>query len=499
MSDKVRVRFAPSPTGYLHVGGARTVLFNWLFAKRHNGTFILRIDDTDKERSTEESVTGILESLRWLGLNWDEGPEVSGPYAPYIQSERMEIYKGYIDKLLEDGHVYYCYCTKEKLAEEKAKAKVEKRSYRYSSKCRNLTESDRARLESEGRKSTIRFKVESDSIVVHDLILGDTKFDKSDPIFDDFIIVTSDGYPLYIFTSPIDDHLMKITHVIRASEHLSNTPRQILILNALGAEPPQFAHVPMVLASSKGEKLSKRRHGDLVAVERYQREGYLPEAMLNYLVRLGWAYDDKSEIFSVGEMIEKFGLDRVSKSGGVFDLQKLQWLNGEYVAKMSIPERTDAVIPFLKNAGLLKEDEITPERRTRLEKIVEAVGERMKTLAEIEKYTSYLFVDDYEYDEKAVKRWFKKDYVPEMLQNLHAIFAQFEPFEEDAIEAKMRKFVEQNELKPINLLQPLRVAITGTHAGPGIFGLLALLGKERVLQRLDRAVEFLNTQRSAEI
>jgi len=407
----------------------------------------------------------------------------------------METYREHIDKLLESGHVYYCYCTKEELAEEKAKAKSEKRSYRYSGKCRNLTESERARLETEGHKPTIRFKVEmNDAIVVHDLILGDTEFDKKDPIFDDFIIVTSDGYPLYIFTSPIDDCLMNITHVIRASEHLSNTPRQILILNALSVKPPQFAHVPMVLASSKGEKLSKRRHGDLVAVERYQRDGYLPEAMLNYLVRLGWSYDDKSEIFSVEEMIEKFSLDRVSKSGAVFDLQKLQWFNGEYIAKMSVTERTDAVIPFLKNAGFLKEDEISPERRTRLEKIVEVVGERMKTLAEIEKYTNYLFVDDFEYDEKAVKKWFKKDDVSEMLQNLHAVFAHLEPFDEDTIEAKMREFVEQNELKAINLLQPLRVAVTGTQAGPGIFELLVLIGRERVLQRLDRAVELLKSR-----
>jgi len=493
MSDKVRVRFAPSPTGYLHVGSARTVLFNWLFAKHHDGTFILRIDDTDKARSTEASTRGIFESLRWLGLNWDEGPEVGGPYVPYVQSERTEIYREYVDKLLENGHAYYCYCTKKEIAEEKAKADAEKRQYRYDGKCRNLTEFDRARLSSEGRKPTIRFKVESGPIVVHDLILGDTEFNKVDPIFD-FIIVTSDDSPLYIFTSPIDDCVMKITHVIRASEHLSNTPRQILILNALGVEPPQFAHVPLVLGSSKGEKLSKRRHGDLVAVERYEREGYLPEAMLNYLVRLGWSFDDTSEIFSIKEMIEKFDLNRVSKSGAVFDLQKLQWLNGQYIMKVSIPERTDAVIPFLKNAGLLDEDEITPERRAWLETVVEAVGERLKTLADIETHTSYLFVDDIEYDKKAVKKWFKKDYVPAMLQDLRTIFAHLEPFDEDTIEAKMREFGEQNELKLINVLQPLRVAITGISAGPGIFELLVLLGKERVLQRLDRTVEFLNNR-----
>jgi len=461
------------------------VLFNWLFAKHHDGAFILRIDDTDKERSTEESASAILASLRWLGLNWDEGPEAGGPYAPYVQSERLEIYREYADKLLESGHAYYCYCAKEEIAEEKAKADAEKRQYRYNGKCRNLTESDRARLESEGRKPTIRLKVESGPIVVCDLILGDTEFNKADPIFD-FIIVTSDGSPLYIFTSPIDDYLMRITHVIRASEHLSNTPRQILILNALGVEPPQFAHVPLVLGSSKGEKLSKRRHGDLVAVDRYQREGYLPKAMLNYLVRLGWSFDDTSEIFSIEEMIEKFDLSRVGKAGGVFDLQKLQWLNGKYIMKMSIPERTDAVIPFLQNAGLLKEDEITPEKRAWLERVVEAVGERMKTLVDIKTHTSYLFVDDVEYDKKAVKKWFKKDYIPEMLQNLHAIFAQLEPFDEETIEPKIREFGEQSGLKLINILQPLRVAVTGTSAGPGMFEVLALLGKERVLQRLVR-------------
>jgi len=494
--DKIRVRFAPAPTGDLHIGGARTALFTWLFAKRNNGTFILRVDDTDVVRSTEESLRGILDSLRWLGLDWNEGPEVGGPHAPYFQSERSNIYKEYIQKLLNSGHAYYCYCTKEEIDAEKAK--VGSWDYRYSGKCRQLTEADKKRYEAEERKPTVRLKVTGDTIVVPDLIKGYVEF-KAETM-DDFIIVRSNGTPLYNFTSTIDDSLMQITHVIRGEDHLTNTPKQILIYQALGFdtpsatqpkgfEVPKFGHFPTVL-DTEGKKLSKRRHGELVSIDFYRRNGYLPEAMVNFLVRLGWSYDDREEMFTVDELIQKFDIGRVGKSASIFDIQKLQWLNGEYIMKRDIHERTDLVIPFLRKAGLLNDEQLTADRRTWLEKVVEAVGDRMTTLPDIEKYSDFLFVDELEYDEKAVKKSLKKDFVSGMLRELKAMFANLEPFDESATEAKIREYAEKSGLGG-KVMLPIRVAVTGKSVGPGLFESLALLGRDKVLQRIDKAMGLL--------
>ena len=483
--DKIRVRFAPAPTGYLHIGGARTALFNWLFARQNDGTFILRIDDTDEARSTEESMRGILDSLRWLGLDWDEGPEVGGPHAPYIQSERTGIYKEYIQKLLDSGNAYYCYCTKEEIDAEKAK--VGPWDYQYDGKCRQLTEADKRRYEAEGRKPTVRLKVTGDAIVVPDLIKGYVEFKET---MDDFIIVKSNGAPLYNFTSTIDDSLMQITHVIRGEDHLSNTPKQILIYQALGLEIPQFAHAPLVLGSSKGEKLSKRRHGELVSIDFYRKNGYLPEAMVNFLVRLGWSFDDKEEMFTVDELIKKFDIGRVGKSASIFDIQKLQWLNREYIMKHDIHERTDLVIPFLRKAGLLNDDELTADRRIWLGKLVEAVEDRMTTLADIETHSNFLFVDELEYDKKAVKKSLRRDFVPGMLQELKSIFANLEPFDESTTEAKIREYAGQSGLGG-KVMLPIRVAVTGKSTGPGLFESLALLGRDKVLQRIDKTMELL--------
>jgi len=423
--------------------------------------------------------------MRWLGLDWDEGPEVGGPHAPYFQSERTNIYKEYIQKLLDGGHAYYCYCTKEEIDAEKAKVGIW--DYRYDGKCRQLTEADKRRYEAEGRKPTVRLKITGDTIVVPDLIKGYVEF-KAETL-DDFIIVRSNGTPLYNFTSVIDDSLMQITHVIRGDDHLSNTPKQILIYQSLGFEVPKFAHAPTVL-DKEGQKLSKRRHGELVAIDYYQKSGYLPEAMVNFLVRLGWSYDDKEEIFTVDELIQKFDIGRVGKSASIFDIQKLQWLNREYIMKRNIHERTDLVIPFLRKAGLLNDDELTADRRAWLEKLVEAIGDRMTTLADIETHSSFFFADELEYDEKAVQKSLKKDFVPCMLQNLKSIFANLEPFDENAIEAKIREYAEQSGLGG-KVMLPIRVAITGKSTGPGLFESLALLGRDKVLQRIDKAMGLL--------
>lgn len=481
MKSNVRVRIAPSPTGYLHLGLARTALFNWLFARHNNGTFIMRIDDTDAERSTDESLRQIIESFKWLGLDWDEGYEKGGEYAPYIQSQRLDIYEKHTKMLLDSGKAYYCYCTQEELEEERKIAQAQKKAYTYSGKCRNLTSEQRKKYEEEGRRPSVRFLVEDKILTVHDLIKGDVEFRTG--LFGDFIIVRPNGIPLYIYTSVVDDMLMKISHIIRADEHLANTPKQILIFEAFSAPLPEFAHVPLVLGS-KGEKLSKR-HG-ATSVAEYKKMGYLPEAMLNYLARLGWSLDDEKEVFTIDELIENFSLDRVGKSGGIFDQQKLMWLNGEYIMKMDIDSRTKAVIPFLQDAGLI--DDIPGEKYEWLRQIVCAVGDRLKTLAQIVDYAGFFFVDKVEYDEDAVKKHLKKEGMIDVLKGLKQAFQSLDVFDETAIENAIKSYAESNGLNAGKLIQPLRVALTGKPVGPGIFETLILLGKEKVIQRLEDAI-----------
>jgi glutamyl-tRNA synthetase len=485
MNTNVRVRIAPSPTGYMHLGLARTALFNWLFARQNNGKFIVRVDDTDEARSTEESLSQILDSLKWIGLDWDEGIEKGGEYAPYVQSQRLDIYAEYTKKLLETGKAYYCYCTLEEIENERKKSQDSKKAYTYSGKCRNLTEDQKRKCESEGRKPSIRLLVESKIIIVKDLVKGDVEY--SSGLIGDFILVRPNGMPVYIYASVIDDMLMKISHVIRADEHLANTPKQILIFEAFSEPLPEFAHVPLVLGN-KGEKLSKR-HG-ATSVEEYKKMGYLPEAMINYLARLGWSYDDEKEIFTLEELIKDFSLERVGKSGGIFDQQKLLWLNGEYLLKMDIDARTKAVIPFLREAGLL-DSEISPEKYEWLKKIVLAVGDRLKTLAQIVDYAGFFFVDKVQYDEEAIKKNLRKDGVSDALSGLKAKFQETEPFDETSLENAIKSYGESAGLNPGKLIQPLRVALTGKSVGPGIFETLILLGRDKVVQRIDEAVNML--------
>ena len=483
MTANVRVRIAPSPTGYLHLGLARTALFNWLFARHNNGTFILRVDDTDVERSTEESLENILDSFRWLGIDFDEGVGIGGDFGQYMQSQRLDIYHDHAQKLLEMGAAYYCYCTKEELEEERKQAQAKRRPFIYSGKCRNLTPEGKEKHEAEGRKPSIRLKVEDKLIIVNDLVKGDVEFRTG--LLGDFIIVRPSGMPMYNFASAVDDMSMKISHIIRADEHLANTPKQILIYEAFDCPLPEFAHVPLVLGK-KGEKLSKR-HG-ATSVDEYREDGYLPKAMINYLVRLGWSYDDQEEVFSIDELIEKFTLDRVGRSGSIFDQQKLLWLNGEYILKMDIDARTNAVIPFLRKAGLLDGD-VPPERFEWIKDIVTAVGDRLKTLSQIVDYAGFFFVDKLEYDEKAVQKRLKKENVPQMLEELKAKLQATEPFDETNLEETIRSFAEESGLSASKVIHPLRVALTGKSVGPGIFETVCLLGREKVIQRLDEAIE----------
>ena len=479
-NDQVRVRMAPSPTGYLHIGGARTALFNWLFAKHHNGKFILRIDDTDTARSTDESMHEIYDALKWLGINWDE---------QYVQSDRKSIYEGYVEQLLESGNAYHCYCTPEELEEIRAQARADKLTRSYDGRHRHLTSEDVDRFIAEGRKPAVRIKMPDTPIRVDDLILGSRNIDPE--TLEDEVIVRSNGMPNYNLTSIIDDAEIQITHVIRGTEHLNNTPKQIAIANALGLNLPQFAHIPLVLDDT-GRKLSKRHHGDLVAVNRYREQGYLPEAMLNFVARLGWSYDDKQEIFSVDELIEKFDLERVGKSGSVFDIKKLEWLNSHYINQLDVSARTDAVMPFWEQEGLVDSN----TKRDWLEKIVEAVGERLTTFQDIVPQTRYFFTDDFEYDSKAVKKWWggsdeKKQKTCEILTNLQQILEEISAFDVETIESAIWKYTDENDIKRVAAMQALRIALTGTSFGPSLFDIVVLLGKDEVLKRIPKAIAHL--------
>ena len=477
--QSVRVRMAPSPTGYLHIGGARTALFNWLFAKHHNGTFILRIDDTDTARSTDESMHEIYDALKWLGIHWDEH---------YAQSERRSIYESYVEQLLESGNAYHCYCTPEELEEIRVQALANKQTRSYDRRGRYLTSEDVERFVAEGRKPTVRIKMPDTPILVDDLILGSRNIDPA--TLEDEVIVRSNGMPNYNLTSIIDDAEMQITHVIRGTEHLNNTPKQIAIANALGLQIPQFAHIPLVLDNA-GRKMSKRHHGDLVAVNRYREQGYLPEAMLNFVVRLGWSYDDKQEIFSLDELIEKFDLARVGKSGSVFDIKKLEWLNSHYINQLDIAARTDAVIPFWQEEGLL--DNYSTADRDWLEGIVEAVGQRLTTLQDILSQTRYFFTDAFEYEPKAVKKWWggsaeKREKTREILTNLLQILEEVISFDVETVEAAIWKYTDENDIKRVAAMQALRIALTGTSFGPSLFDIVILLGRDAVLKRIPKAI-----------
>ncbi|EMT37975.1 glutamyl-tRNA synthetase [Thermoanaerobacter thermohydrosulfuricus] len=477
--SEVRVRFAPSPTGSLHIGGARTALFNWLFARHNGGKFILRVDDTDLQRSTEESMKGILEGLRWLGIDWDEGP--------IYQSQRIEEYRKFANKLLEEGKAYYCFCTKEELEEMRKQAEKEGKPPMYTGKCRNLTKEQIEEHLRQGRKPVIRLKVpQQGKTVVHDVIRGDVEFDNS--TFDDFIIMKSDNMPTYNFATVVDDYQMGITHVIRAEEHLSNTPKQILIYEALGVEIPQFAHVSMVLAPDRS-KLSKR-HG-ATSVQEFRDQGYLPEAIVNYITLLGWMPKDGEEIFDVSKSIKEFTLERVSKNPAVYDVQKLTWINGHYIRNYDLDKLTEAVIPFLKAKNLIKED----FDYDYIKKIVSAVREREKTLVDIADAMSYYFTEVNEYEEKGVKKYFTKEKVVDILKKAVVTLKEVEPFNKFTTEEAYRKLVEELQISSGELFHPTRLAISGRTFGPGLFDIMELLGKERTIERIEKAIDFIEKMR----
>ncbi len=482
MNEKVRVRFAPSPTGHLHIGGARTALFNWLFARGKGGVFILRIEDTDRERSTEESYRAIVEALRWLGLEWDEGPLVGGEFGPYFQSERRQIYREWAERLLTEGKAYRCFCTTEEIRKRKEEMRKQGKPPMYDRKCRDLEENQIQRFLSEGKPFAIRFRMPVEGhISFEDIIHGKLTFERSN--LDDFVIVKSDGFPTYNFAAAVDDALMQITHIIRGDDHLSNTPRQVALYEAFGITPPQFAHVPLIMGPDR-TRLSKR-HG-ATSIAQFKEDGYLPEAMINYLALLGWSYDDSTQIFTREELIQKFSLERVSRTPAVFDYQKLQWLNGEYMKKKSTDEKIELVIPFLEKAGLIKPP-VDDATRDYLRKIIEVIGERLKMPGQIIEYGGFFFRDTVEYDEESADKFLRAHYVAPAFRLLEERLHKLEKFDEEGVEKVVRGLASEMGLKARDLIQPVRVALTGSRVSPGLFETVVLLGKDRVIRRLEEA------------
>ncbi len=460
--SQVILRFAPSPTGFLHIGGARTALFNWLFARNEKGKFILRIEDTDQVRSTKESIDAILEGMTWLGLDWDEGP--------IYQTDRMHLYREHVERLLREGKAYPCYCPPEELEKKRQKALKEKRKPKYDGHCRNL------KVPIPGQTPAIRFKAPQHGVtVLHDLIKGTIEFDNSE--LDDLIIQRSDGWPTYNFSAVVDDATMSITHVIRGDDHVNNTPRQILLYEALGYPLPQFAHVPMILGADKA-RLSKR-HG-ATSVMAYKEMGYLPQALVNYLVRLGWSYGDQ-EVFTKQELIEKFSLENVGKSAAVFNTEKLLWLNGLYIRQEKPETLAEMLLPFLEARGL------KPRSLPWLSEITKTLQERSKTLVEMADQALFYFRRDLEFDEKAAK----KHLTPNIKESLELLIAKLESspeLDEKGLEEIFKEVVGLKGIKLVALAQAVRVALTGKAVSPGIYEVAKILGKDEAMKRLSRAL-----------
>lgn len=485
--DNVRVRFAPSPTGYLHIGGARTALFNWFFARQHNGKFILRIEDTDTERLKEDSVSQILTSMKWLGMDWDEGPEVGGPHGPYFQSERFSLYRREAERLVAEGKAYYCFCTPEELAKVREEQRESGQAFRYNGKCRELSHAEALQRIHNGEKAVIRLKIpDSGQITVSDIIRGEVTFDFSQ--LDDLIILKSNQMPAYNFACVVDDYAMKISHVIRAEEHLSNTPKQVLIYQALGYQVPQFVHLPMILAPDRS-KLSKR-HG-ATSVEEFRAQGFLAPAIVNYLTLLGWSPAQGQEVISPEETLTQFVLSKASKTAAIYDTKKLAWLNGQYLAALDLEDVTREAIPFLLDKGLVKKEEVTQQYEL-IRQVVVLVRERVKTLVELAEAAEYFFLPVISYDEAGERKHFAKANAADLLKAGRQCLEKAESFKAEHLEKAYRELAENLGIKAGELIHPTRLALTGRTVSPGLFEVMELLGKECCLTRLEQAIRYIS-------
>jgi glutamyl-tRNA synthetase len=471
----VRCRIAPAPTGYLHVGNARTALYNWLFARHHGGTFVLRVEDTDLKRSTDEAIDIVKGSLRWLGLEWDEGPDVGGEFGPYRQTERLDIYAELTERFLNEGRAYFCYDTPEELEDRRREALARGQTPGYDGRCRHLTDRQRRAYEAEGRPRAVRWAMPGTDIVVNDLIRGDTHFPADD--LRDFVIMRSDGTPTYLLAAVVDDVLMGMTHVIRGEDLLPSTPRQIQIVAAMGASPPAYAHLPLITGPD-GAPLSKR-HGS-VAVEWFRDQGLLPEALVNYLALLGWSFDEHTTFFTRDELIDHFDLSRVGRNPARFDQDKLLWMNGHYIRESDDSRLTELLVEALFREG------IDADLQT-VRAAVPLIKERMKTTQEGAGMIRFLFVPEVEPDPKAMKMLGpdRSEYLREAAMRLQAV----EPWVHQDIEAALRALQAERGLSSNQAFQPIRAAVTGTLVSPPLFESLELLGNDRAIARILAAAD----------
>ncbi len=481
---QVRTRFAPSPTGFLHVGSIRTALFDWLFTRHNSGVFILRIEDTDATRKVEGAIEAIMDDLRWLNLEWDEGPEAGGNYGPYIQSERLERYKEAAQKLLAQGAAYKCYCSQVRLEALRVHQTKNKIPPGYDRCCRNLTAAEQAQKEKEGIKPVVRLKtLLQGQTVIHDLIWGDVVFKNS--TIEDLVLLKSDGYPTYHLANIVDDHDMQITHVIRAEEWMSSTPCHIMLYNAMGYEVPQFAHLPMLLGSDRS-KLGKR-HGS-TSIRQFREQGYLPETMINFLALLGWSLDDKTEIISREDLIKHFSLERVSKTAAIFNHEKLQWMNGQYMRRLTPEDFAKRALPFLEK-GLPAEIK-RPLPPDYAKAVLATVQDRVRLLSEVAELTEFFFTEQLNYDSQLL---LGKDMTVELTCNALKItrerLEKQAAFDAASLEAMMRPLCEELKLKAGQLFGAVRTAVSGRTATPPLFQMMTVLGKERALVRIDDAIK----------
>ena len=480
MNEEIRTRIAPSPTGPLHVGTVHTALFNWLYARKNSGKFILRIEDTDKDRSKEEFTDDIGDGLLWLGLDWDEGPERPDGVGPYMQSQRTAIYKKHAEQLLEEKKAYYCYCTPEELEKERASQMAAKQAPKYSNRCRNLTEEQIAEFEKENRKKAIRFKVEPKIVKFKDLVKGPVEFDSA--LFGDFIIMKSDGTPAFMFSGVIDDFLMKISHVIRGEDHLSNTPRQILLAEALNFSMPEYGHLSLILNPDRS-KLSKRKNPVSINND-FRKNGYLPEAMINFLALMGWSSKVERDIWTLNDLITEFDLADVEKSPAVFDQAKLDYLNGYYIRKLSIGELAKLASDFLGKNDYTKEKE-------KFMVALSLVQERLKKLSEIPEQIDFIYTRPKGFEELIVPKKGTNEKTILGLEESLEYLQEEKEFSRDNLEQTLRAVATKNNLSAGEVLWPIRVALTGKAASPGAFEVLEALGKEESLERIKAAIDVL--------
>jgi nondiscriminating glutamyl-tRNA synthetase len=488
--EEVRLRFAPSPTGYLHIGGLRTALYNYLFSKHNNGKFVLRIEDTDQTRYVEGAIENLIESLKWAGIKYDEGVFVEdhklvqkGEYGPYIQSERLDIYKKYVNELIEKGYAYYCFCSKERLDTLRDEQKIKGLVPKYDGFCRNIPLEEARKRIADGEEYVVRLKLPHDKdIKFHDLVRGEIVINTND--IDDQVLLKSDGFPTYHLAVVVDDHLMKITHIVRGEEWLPSTPKHIYLYEAFGWEQPVYVHLPTVLNSER-KKLSKR-HGD-VSVEDFRSKGYLSEGLVNYLALVGWSPEDDEEILTLEEMVEKFSFERVSKTGGIFDRDKLDWVNGHYIRELDLEYITELTIPFLKEAKLI-DDKFCDENKEWLKVLVDTVRGNMSTLAEIVDKTDFIFKDEVEVVEEDAKEILGGENTDTLMNAVIEELNNIDEIDFDYAKIFMKTIQKSTGIKGKNLFMPVRVALTGVAHGPEMVNIIYLLGKEKIIARANKVL-----------